>query len=129
MLAPLYPLMILHAHNTYEGSFVETLHNICSWDKELNDANFTKRLKHSIDTKGMLNPILVMSLETYLTTDQDLTNDKHVDYTKPYVCMIGNNRYLYAKTHSYTHIECLLINDPEELRNMTRNTLIKPRKM
>jgi len=121
--------MILHAKNKYEGSFVETLQNICSWDRELNDWSFTNTLKRSIDSKGMLNPILVMSLESYLTTPQDLDNHKHIDQNKPYVCMVGNNRYLYAKSSGYTHIECLLINDPEELRTMTRNTLIKPRKM
>lgn len=121
--------MILRAKNTYQGSFVETLQNICSWDRELNDASFTQRLSSSIDSKGMLNPILVMSLESYLSTPQDPFNDKYVDHTKPFICMIGNNRYLYAKANGYTQIECLLIDDPQELSTMTRKTLIKPRKM
>ena len=70
-----------------------------------------------------------MTLESYLNTPQDPNNDKHADLTKPYVCMIGNNRYLYAKSRGYTHIECLLFDDPEELNVMQKKTLIKPRRM
>ena len=121
--------MILYAVNRQPGSFVAPLQDICSWDRELNDSSFTHRLATSIDNKGMLNPILVMTLEGYLNTPQDPNNDKYVDHTKPYVCMIGNNRYLYALHRGYTHIECLVIDDPVELKRMTELLLIKPRKM
>lgn len=124
-----FPKMILHSVNRYPSSFVENLQNICSWDMELNDPAFTAKLKASIDGKGMLNPILVMSLEGYLSSEQDPANDKHIDPAKQYICMIGNNRYQYALLHGYTHIECLLIDDPVELRRMTDLMLIKPRKM
>ena len=66
-----------------------------------------------------------MTLEGYLSTEQDPSNDPLVDHTKTYICMIGNNRYLYAKSRGYTHIECLLFDDPEELNIMQKKTLIK----
>lgn len=121
--------MKLLAVNQYDSSFVASLHDICSWDRELNDPAFTKRLTSSIDAKGMLNPILVMTLECYSSTDQDPDNDRFVDHTKPYICMIGNNRYLYALHRGYTHIECLLVETNEELRALTQKLLIKPRHM
>jgi hypothetical protein len=121
--------MKLLAVNQYDSSFVASLHDICSWDRELNDLAFTKRLATSIKARGMLNPILVMTLESYTATDQDPDSDRFVDHTKPYICMIGNNRYLYALHRGYTHIECLVVNDPDRLKFMTEKLLIKPRKM
>jgi hypothetical protein len=108
--------MILHSVNKYNNSFIECLDNIFSTDCLAAEDQFTRTIKKSIDSIGMLNPILI---STNTTTD----------HTKPYTCMIGNNRYFYALRYSYTHIECLLIDDPHELKMMTNKLLIKPRKM
>ena len=108
--------MILHSVNKYNNSFIERLDNIFSTDCLAAEDQFTRTIKKSIDSIGMLNPILI---STNTTTD----------HTKPYTCMIGNNRYFYALRYSYTHIECLLIDDPHELKMMTNKLLIKPRKM
>lgn len=70
-----------------------------------------------------------MTLEGYLSTEQDPSDYLFIDHTKSYVCMICNNRYLYAKSRGYTHIECLIVSDPVQLRLMTHKLLIKPRKM
>ncbi len=121
--------MILRAVHKQPGSFVAPLQDIFSWDRHLNDVSFTHRLATSVSNKGMLNPILVMTLEGYLSTEQDPSNDSYVDHTKPYICMIGNNRYLYALRNGYTSIECLIVDDPVQLRLMTHKLLIKPRKM
>ena len=108
--------MILHSVNKYNNSFIECLDNIFSTDCLAAEDQFTRTIKKSIDSIGMLNPILI---STNVTTD----------HTKPYTCMIGNNRYFYAVRYGYTRIECLLIDDPHELKMMTNKLLIKPRKM
>jgi hypothetical protein len=108
--------MILHSINKHHNSFIECLDNIFSTDSLTAEDPFTSTIKKSIDSIGMLNPILI---STNVTTD----------HTKPYTCMIGNNRYFYAVRYGYTRIECLLIDDPHELKMMTNKLLIKPRKM
>jgi hypothetical protein len=78
----------------------------------------------------MLNPILVSTEEGFKSTTHPFDRRKQPEHVEQlYRCMIGNNRYKYARENGYTHIECLVIDDLDKLRAMHRKTFLEPRKM
>ena len=123
-------IKVLRAENKFEGTILVHLDDIYSLNDNLRDSNFFNTFHKSIKAKGMLNPIL-------LSTDEGFKANTHPFDRRPqpssieqkYRCMIGNNRYKYAYENGYTHIECLVIDDLDALRQMHRKTFLEPRKM
>ena len=107
------------------------LDNINSVNDNLHDKAFENTLRKSIALKGMLNPILVCTDKDFKQTDIKLFERRPVpeDIKEMYRCLIGNNRYKYAKENGYTHIECHLVRTYEEVKKAHLKTQIEPRKM
>ena len=106
------------------------LYNIYSVKDDIKDLAFDNIFNKSLDTKGMLNPILVCKQSDYVETFKSFER-RHVPdvVSETYRCMIGNNRYDYAKRNGYTYIECIVVTSLEELKTLHRNNFIEPRKM
>ena len=115
--------------------FLETkvlaLKDINSVNDNLQDKAFDNILKNSLETKGMLNPILVCTDKDFKQTDISKFERRSVpqDITEKYRCLIGNNRYRYAVENGYTHIECHLVKTFDEVKKAHNKTQIEPRKM
>lgn len=123
-------MRLLRAQNKYPGSIVVELSDIYSLNDNLDDANFKNVFNKSLSLKGMLNPILLSTEEGFKANTHPFDRRPQPDHVEQsYRCMIGNNRYKYAVDNGYTHIECLVINDLDTLRNMNRKTFLEPRKM
>ena len=107
------------------------LENINSVNDNLQDKAFDKILTNSLQTKGMLNPILVCTDKDFKQTDIRQFERRPVpeDIKETYRCLIGNNRYKYAKENGYTHIECHIVKTYEEVKKAHLKTQIEPRKM
>lgn len=107
------------------------LYNINSVNDNLNDKAFDNILKKSIESKGMLHPILVCTDSDFKTTDINKFERRPVpeDITETYRCLIGNNRYKYAIENNYTHIECHIVSTFDEVKQAHQMTQIEPRKM
>ena len=107
------------------------LYNINSVNDNLQDKAFDNILDKSIKSKGMLHPILVCTDSDFKNTDIRSFERRNVpeEISETYRCMIGNNRYDYAKRNKYTHIECVVVTTLEELKTLHRNSFIEPRKM
>ena len=107
------------------------LENINSVNDNLQDKAFDKILSNSLQTKGMLNPILVCTDKDFKQTDIRQFERRPVpeDIKETYRCLIGNNRYKYAKENGYTHIECHIVKTYEEVKKAHLKTQIEPRKM
>ena len=123
-------MQVLKAINKYEGSVILPLEDIYSLNDNLRDSNFQNTFQKSLRAKGMLNPLLV-------STEEGFKSNTHPFDRRPqpecidqlYRCMIGNNRYRFAKENGYTHIECLIVDELETLKRLHRKTFIEPRKM
>ena len=124
-------MQILSCVNTLYDTLIIALDDIHSVNDNLQDKAFESKLTYSITTKGMLHPLLVCTDEDFNTTDIRKFERRPVPekISETYRCLIGNNRYKLAQANGYTHIKCLLIDDPHELKMMTNKLLIKPRKM
>ena len=102
--------------------FLETkilaLKDINSVNDNLQDKAFDSILKNSLETKGMLNPILVCTDKDFKQTDISKFERRSVpqDITEKYRCLIGNNRYRYAVENGYTHIDAIVVDDESEVR-------------
>lgn len=107
------------------------LYNINSVNDNLNDKAFDNILRKSIESKGMLHPILVCTDSDFKTTDINKFERRPVpeDITETYRCLIGNNRYKYAIENNYTHIECYIVSTFDEVKQAHQMTQIEPRKM
>lgn len=107
------------------------LENINSVNDNLQDKAFDKILSNSLQTKGMLNPILVCTDKDFKQTDIRKFERRPVpeNIKETYRCLIGNNRYKYAKENGYTHIECHIVKTYEEVKKAHLKTQIEPRKM
>lgn len=107
------------------------LYNINSVNDNLNDKAFDNILRKSIESKGMLHPILVCTDSDFKTTDISKFERRPVpeDITETYRCLIGNNRYKYAIENNYTHIECHIVSTFDEVKQAHQMTQIEPRKM
>lgn len=107
------------------------LDNINSVNDNLNDLAFEKTLKKSIESKGMLNPILVCTDKDFKQTDISNFERRPVpeDIKEKYRCLIGNNRYKFALENNYTHIECHIVKTYDEVKRAHHKTQIEPRKM
>ena len=107
------------------------LSDINSVPDNLTDVLFNKTLTKSIALKGMLNPLLVCTDEDFKNTDIRKFERRPVpeNITETYRCLIGNNRYRYAKENKYTHIECHIVSTYDEVKQAHIKTQIEPRKM
>lgn len=120
----------LTAQKKYEGSVLVSLDDIYSLNDNLQDKAFDKIFQKSLELKGMLNPILLSSEEGFKTNTHPFDRRPQPEnIEQSYRCMIGNNRYKYARDNGYTHIECLVIDDLAELKKIHRETFLEPRKM
>lgn len=107
------------------------LEDINSVNDNLQDRAFENTLSKSLKMKGMLNPILVCLDKDFKSTDISFFERRSVpeEINETYRCLIGNNRFKYAKENGYTHIECHLVKTLEEVKAAHRLTQIEPRKM
>ena len=120
----------LKCSQKHEGTEIVALDDIYSLNDNLQDKAFEKIFNNSLKAKGMLNPILLSTEEGFRNNTKPFDRrpqPEHVD--KKYRCLIGNNRYKYAVDNGYTHIECLVIDDLEQLKATHRKTFLEPRKM
>jgi hypothetical protein len=113
------------------GTLVVALEDIHSVSDNLQDKAFDATLKKSLQSKGMLNPILICTDKDFKQTDIRNFERRSVpeDITQKYRCLIGNNRYSYALENGYTHIECHIVKTFEQVKKAHRLTQIEPRKM
>ena len=107
------------------------LKDIHSVNDNLQDKAFDKILTNSLETKGMLNPILVCTDKDFKQTDISRFERRSVpaEIKEKYRCLIGNNRYAYALKNGYTHIECLIVRTYDEVKRAHLRTAIEPRRM
>ena len=123
-------MQVLRAQNKHEGSVIIHLNDIYSLNDNLRDSNFQNTFQKSLKAKGMLNPLLISTEEGFKSTTHPFDRRPQPEYIEQkYRCMIGNNRYRYAKENGYTHIECLIVDELETLKRLHRKTFIEPRKM
>lgn len=107
------------------------LDDINSVNDDIQDRAFNETLQKSLQSKGMLNPILVCTDKDFKQTDIARFERRKVpeDIKEKYRCLIGNNRYKYALDNGYTHIECFLVKTFEDVKKAHLKTQISPRKM
>ena len=107
------------------------LDNINSVSDNRQDPVFDATLKKSLETKGIIHPILVCSDKDFKQTDIRRFERRPVpeQIEERYRCLIGNNRYKFALDNGYTHIECHVVKTFEEVKRAHRKTEIEPRKM
>lgn len=120
----------LKCSQKHKDTVVLPLADIYSLNDNLQDKAFDKIFCNSLETKGMLNPILVSTEKGFKSNTHPFDRrpqPEHIEQS--YRCMIGNNRYKYAVDNGYTHIECLVIDDLDELKATHRKTFLEPRKM
>lgn len=123
-------MQVLRAQNKHEGSVIIHLDDIYSLNDNLRDSNFQNTFQKSLKAKGMLNPLLISTEEGFKSNTHPFDRRPQPEYIEQkYRCMIGNNRYRYAKENGYTHIECLIVDELETLKRLHRKTFIEPRKM
>lgn len=122
---------ILTCSQKRKDTLVIALENIYSLKDDIKDITFDTILRKSLQTKGMLNPILVCTDFDFKQTDIRNFERRPVeeDIQQTYRCLIGNNRYAYAVENGYTHIECLLVRTFDEVKKAHLLTQIEPRKM
>lgn len=114
-----------------KDTVVLALEDIYSLKDDIKDTAFDTILRKSLQTKGMLNPILVCTDFDFKQTDIRHFERRPVeeDIRQTYRCLIGNNRYAYAVENGYTHIECLIVRTFDEVKKAHLLTQIEPRKM
>lgn len=117
--------------NKLSGTVIIALNNINSISDNLEDKAFDNTLSKSLLMKGMLNPILICTDKDFKQTDISRFERRPVPdiITEDYRCLIGNNRYNYARENGYTHIECHIVKTFEQVKNAHRLTQIEPRRM
>ena len=128
---PLDGAKVLRCINKFGGTVIISLSDIHSVRDDVQDIVFEETLQKSLDTKGMLNPILVCTDVDFKQSDIQSFERRPVpeDIYQTYRCLIGNNRYSYAVQSGYTHIECLLVRTLDEVKKAHQQTKIEPRKM
>ena len=122
---------VLKCYQKHLKTIILPLDNINSVNDNLQDKAFDATLKKSIESKGMLNPILVCTDKDFKQTDIRQFERREVpeEITQRYRCLIGNNRYKYAVENGYTHIECHVVKTFEEVKAAHLKTQIEPRRM
>ena len=122
---------VLSCKNKLGGTVIVALSDIHSVNDNLQDKAFDDILKKSLATRGMLNPLLICTDFDFKQTDIRNFERRPVpeDIKETYRCLIGNNRYKYAKENGYTHIECFLVRTFDEVKRAHLKTQIEPRKM
>ena len=121
----------LHCLNKLSGTVIIALDDIHSVNDNLQDKAFDNILKKSLETRGMLNPLLVCLDKDFKQTDIRRFERRPVpeEITETYRCLIGNNRYKFAVENGYTHIECHIVTTFDEVKKAHLLTQIEPRKM
>jgi hypothetical protein len=123
-------IRVLRCSQKHDGTEIIHLDDIYSLNDNLQDKAFEKIFYRSLETKGMLNPILVSTEEGFKSTTHPFDRRKQPEHVEQqYRCMIGNNRYKYARENGYTHIECLVLDNLDELKSVHIKTFLEPRKM
>lgn len=124
-------MKVLYCTNTNFEIKTLPLCDINSVNDNLQDKVFDNTLKKSLESKGMLNPLLVCRDEDFKTTDIRRFERRQVpeDIDETYRCMIGNNRYKYAIDNGFTHIDCHIVKTYDDLKKAHVATQIEPRKM
>lgn len=112
-------------------TIIVALDDINSVNDNLKDTAFDNTLRKSLELKGMLNPILICTDKDFKQTDIRRFERRPVpeDIKERYRCLIGNNRYKYAKENGYTHIECHVVKTFEQVKAAHLKTQIEPRRM
>jgi hypothetical protein len=76
------------------------------------DRKFREALARSLNEQGMLWPPIVWSQETFLTYLEEGGRrhdpSKSIEIDLDYRVAIGNNRFHYAESNGYSHIECVI---------------------
>lgn len=123
-------MQVLRAVNKYPDSVIVALSDIYSLNDNLQDKAFDKIFTNSLKKNGMLNPILLSTEEGFHSNTRPFDRRPQPEHVEQmYRCLIGNNRYKYAVDNGYTHIECLVIDDLEKLKEIHHKTFLEPRKM
>ena len=122
---------VLKCSQKHLDTIILAIDDIHSVNDNLQDKAFDNTLKKSLETKGMLNPILVCTDKDFKQTDIRQFERRPVpnDIEETYRCLIGNNRYKYAVANGYTHIECHIVKTFDEVKAAHRKTQIEPRRM
>ena len=122
---------VLKCSQKHLKTIILAIDDIHSVNDNLQDKAFDNTLKKSLETKGMLNPILVCTDKDFKQTDIRQFERRPVpeNISETYRCLIGNNRYKYAVENNYTHIECHIVKTFEEVKAAHRKTQIEPRRM
>jgi len=121
---------ILYTISDQKDNIVINLKDIYSVKDNIHDLAFDKIFNNSLKTKGMLNPILVCKQSEYVEKFKSFERRPVPDNVpETYRCLIGNNRYDYALRNGYTHIECLVVDTLEQLKQVHKQTFIEPRRM
>ena len=89
-----------------------------------NLTRFREKLYHSLQTEGMVHPILVCRDTDFKTTDISIFERRPVpqDIQQTYRCLIGNNRYKFAADNGYTHIECHIVETLQQVKDAHKQT-------
>ena len=121
----------LFCTSTKYKTTILALDEIYSLNDNLQDKAFEKKLYTSLRLKGMLNPLLVCTEETFKNSDIRKFEGRPVqpEIDQAYRCLIGNNRYKFAVDNGYTHIETLIVESFEEVKRLHKETEIEPRRM
>ena len=122
---------VLKCCQSHLKTVILPLSDINSVNDNLQDKAFDNLLSKSLESKGMLNPILVCTDKDFKQTDISRFERREVpqDIKEKYRCLIGNNRYKYALDKGYTHIECFLVKTFEDVKKAHLKTQIEPRRM
>ena len=122
---------VLKCSQKHLDTIILAIDDIHSVNDNLQDKAFDNTLKKSLETKGMLNPILVCTDKDFKQTDIRQFERRPVpeEIQEKYRCLIGNNRYKFALDNGYTHIECHVVKTFDDVKRAHRKTEIEPRKM
>jgi hypothetical protein len=115
-VAPHSPMKILHSKKKVEG-FEHKVFSLTDVYWKLDEAavldhKFRKALSESLDQQGMLWPPIVWTQSVFLVYLEESGRrhdpSKLIEVDQDYRVAIGNNRFYYADSNKYTHIECVV---------------------
>jgi len=101
-------MKVLRANKTIDGySTIKIETNKIILKGKIIDYEFNK-LNESITRAGLIYPIIIMKKE------------------KMYECVTGNQRLKYALDNNFDFIDCIIINNISERKNILTTTYISP---
>lgn len=93
------------------------------------EQKFKTDLNHSLETQGMVFPVLVCSEHDWITVFRPSNverRDVPLRVYEPYRCLIGANRIQFAKENGYDKIEVHIVKTVEEFKKLLTETFIEP---